>query len=135
MVQAGLLTPRFVACLSMTDFSNPVFSERRAAAAPLRARGGKRHESGRGPGGPLRRRTPGGRSRRAQWRRPGRQPGAGVPVQLGHADYEAAFVQRITDYFLALKAGMADPDVVDGWFRLAEYRRRRFRRRPLAEFA
>ena len=51
------------------------------------------------------------------------------------ADYEAAFIQRITDYFLALKAGMADPDVVDGWFRLAEYRRRRFRRRPLAEFA
>ena len=30
-VQAGLLTRRFVACLTMTDFYNPVFSERRAA--------------------------------------------------------------------------------------------------------
>jgi hypothetical protein len=50
-------------------------------------------------------------------------------------DYEAAFIQRLTAYFLALKVGVADPDVVDGWFRLAEYRRRRFRRRPLAEFS
>ena len=30
---------------------------------------------------------------------------------------------------------MNDPDVVDGWFRLMEHRRRRFRRRPLAEFS
>ena len=29
---------------------------------------------------------------------------------------------------------MTDPDIVDSWFRLAEYRRRRFRRRRLAEF-
>ncbi|HEY0071253.1 MAG TPA: hypothetical protein VGE04_14910 [Chloroflexia bacterium] len=29
---------------------------------------------------------------------------------------------------------MNDPDVVDGWFRLAEYRRRRFRGRKLFEF-
>jgi hypothetical protein len=29
---------------------------------------------------------------------------------------------------------MNNLDIVDGWFRLAEYRRRRFRRRPLAEF-
>jgi hypothetical protein len=31
MMQAGLLTPRFTAALAMTDFSNPVFSPRRAA--------------------------------------------------------------------------------------------------------
>ena len=34
-----------------------------------------------------------------------------------------------------MQAGATDPAVVDGWFRLLESRRRRFRRRPLAEFS
>jgi hypothetical protein len=50
-------------------------------------------------------------------------------------DFEEAFRARITDYFRALQEGMSRAEVVEGWFRLAEHRRRRFRRRPLAEFA
>jgi hypothetical protein len=133
-VQAGLLTPRFVACLSMTDFTNPVFSERRAAllryvpdevggadvAGALEARfvDALRAAVASGEGGAGVDDSP-EREFLSNWEAD---------------DFEAAFVGRITEYFLALKAGMAEPDVVDGWFRLMEYRRRRFRRRPLAEF-
>ncbi|HEV2861016.1 MAG TPA: hypothetical protein VGX48_08425 [Pyrinomonadaceae bacterium] len=135
-LQAGLLTPRFVACLSMTDFTNPVFSERRAAllryvpeevggadvAATLETRFvealREAVEAG-GDGGAGRADSP-EREFLSNWET---------------EDFEAAFISRITEYFLALKAGMADPDVVDGWFRLMEHRRRRFRRRPLAEFS
>ncbi|MFP5265173.1 MAG: hypothetical protein ACLGJB_25070 [Blastocatellia bacterium] len=134
MVRAGLVTPRFVACLSMTDFSNPVFSERRAAllryvpeevsgpdlAAALESRFVEA----------LRTAVLAGDNGADQAGSPEREFLSNWDAE----DHEAAFIAGITDYFLALKAGMADPDVVDGWFRLAEYRRRRFRGRPLAEF-
>jgi hypothetical protein len=135
MVQAGLLTTRFVACLSMTDFPNPVFSRRRAALL----RYVPEQLSGTNPGAALEARfvdalravvSVGGNAA-DQVDSPERE----FLANWDTPDYEPTFIQRITDYFLALKAGMADPEVVDGWFRLAEYRRRRFRRRPLAEFA
>jgi hypothetical protein len=134
MVQAGLLTPRFVACLAMTDFPNPVFSARRAALlryVPREARGPN-------PGETLERQIVA--AIREAVAADGNAAQADSPERefLGNwdtPDHQAAFIQRINDYFLALQAGMADPAVVDGWFRLAEYRRRRFRRRPLAEFA
>lgn len=135
-VGAGLLTPRFVASLSMTDFTNPVFSERRAALlryVPEEAGGAGVAETletvfvealreavaAEGDGGAGRADSP-EREFLSNWET---------------EDFEAAFIRRITDYFLALKSGMTEPDVVDGWFRLMEYRRRRFRRRPLAEFS
>jgi len=51
------------------------------------------------------------------------------------ADFEPAFRTRIAAYFAALQQASQDLDAVDGWFRLAESRRRLFRRRPLAEFS
>ena len=133
MVQAGLLTERFVACLTMTDFPNPVFSERRAALLRYVPEDARR-ERRRGHGEPIR------CCGASRGRAGATAPQAGSPereflANWDTADYEATFSRRITDYFRALKAGMANPDVVDGWFRLAEYRRRRFRARPLAEFA
>jgi hypothetical protein len=135
MVSAGLLTPRFLACLSMTDFTNPVFSPRRATllryvprelrdANPGEALATKFAEAVRaavtaGANGADRVDSP-EREFLAHWDTP---------------DWQTAGIQAITDYFVALKAGMANLDVVDGWFRLAESRRRRFRRRPLAEFS
>lgn len=134
MVQAGLLTPRLVACLSMTDFPNPVFSEQRAALL----RYVPEEVSGPNPGEALETRfvnavraaVSAGDNGADQASSPEREFLSNWDTE----DYEAAFIQRITDYCLALKAGMTDFEVVDGWFRLAEYRRRRFRRRPLAEF-
>jgi hypothetical protein len=135
MVQAGLLTPRFVACLSMTDFSNPVFSERRATLL----RYVPAEVSGTPPGealeirfvDALRAAVSAGDNGADQLDSPEREFLSNWDTE----DYEAAFIQRITNYFLALKTGMTAPDVVDGWFRLAEYRRRLFRRRRLAEFS
>jgi hypothetical protein len=134
MVHGGLLTRRFAACLSMTDFANPVFSSRRASLlryVPLEV-------SGASPGEELERqfvetlkaaisRGEHGASRLDS-------PEREFLSNWITAD-ETVFVASITDYFRALQAGTADADVVDGWFRLAEYRRRRFRGRRLAEFA
>jgi hypothetical protein len=50
------------------------------------------------------------------------------------ADFDMAFSSRIGPYLQALQANAGDADAVDGWFRLAEYRRRLFRRRKLFEF-
>ncbi|MEY9606272.1 hypothetical protein AB7M74_001868 [Bradyrhizobium japonicum] len=134
MVQAGLLSERFVACLAMTDFSNPVFSARRSAllryvpkevagAPPWTDLEGQfvaavRAAVSRGQDGAGRSASP-EREFLANW---------------DTADHKAEFVDRITAYMKALRRGMTDADVVDGWFRLAEYRRRRFRARPLSEF-
>ena len=118
----------------MTDFPNPVFSGRRAALlgyVPEELSGTNRVR----PWRPLRRCTPGGgvRGRNAAYQVD--SPEARVFGQLGHARLRGHLHPAPLDYFLALKPGMTDPDVVDGWFRLAEYRRRRFRRWPLAEFS
>ena len=50
------------------------------------------------------------------------------------ATFERAFESRIESYFAQLTALAATEDGFDGWVRLAESRRREFRRRPLAEF-
>jgi hypothetical protein len=119
----------------MTDFTNPVFSGRRAALlryVPEEIRGGN-------PGEAL-------ESRFAEGLRAAISAGdngadnADSPEReflsnWDTPDFEATFVERISKYFVALKANMSDAVAVDGWFRLAEHRRRRFRRRPLAEFS
>ena len=135
MVQAGLLTRRFAACLSMTDLPNPVFSDLRAALL----RYVPEEVGGDVPGEALeaafveavRAAVAAGENGAAQPFSPERE----FLANWETADHEAAFIQRITDYCAALRAGMADPEVVDGWFRLAEHRRRRFRERRLAEFS
>jgi hypothetical protein len=135
MVQAELLTPRFVACLSMTDFPNPVFSERRAALL----RYVPDEISGTNPSEVLENRFVAALQAAISMGDNGADQASSPEREFlsnwGTEDYEAAFIRRITDYFLALRAGMTDPSVVDGWFRLAEYRRRRFRRHRLAEFS
>ncbi len=133
LVQAGLLTPRFVACLTMTDFPNPLFSGRRAALLRYVP------EEVIGTGEALEDRfvaavqaaVAAGEQGAALSGSPERE----FLVNWETADFEAAFLARLTAYFRALQAGMADPEVVDGWFRLAEHRRRLFRRRRLAEFS
>jgi hypothetical protein len=134
MMRAGLLSERFVACLAMTDFSNPVFSARRAALlryVPEQATGTRLSED-------LERQFVA--AVRAAVSR--EQDGAGRSgsseqeflANWDTTDYKAEFVGRITAYMNALREGATDPYVVDGWFRLAEYRRRKFRARPLSEF-
>ena len=135
LVQAALLTARLAASHSMTDFPNPVFSDRRLSLL----RHMPSEASGPNPGEELQARFVQAVSDAVA----ANDGGAGAADSAEReflANWQAAndtdrFIQRIADYFAALRSGMNDEDVVDGWFRLAEYRRRRFRRRPLAEFA
>jgi phosphatidylserine/phosphatidylglycerophosphate/cardiolipin synthase-like enzyme len=135
MFQAGLLTSRFIACLSMTDFCNPVFSDRRATLLryvpaevngtnPAQALESSFVDS-------LRAAISAGENGAEKSDSPERE----FLVNWETQDHESQFVLRITEYLRNLKTGMTDFDVVDGWFRLAEYRRRRFRRHHLAEFS
>ncbi|HSE19946.1 MAG TPA: phospholipase D-like domain-containing protein [Pyrinomonadaceae bacterium] len=135
MVQAGLLSRRFIACLTMVDFTNPVFSDRRAAllryvpdevndANPAAAMESQFVNA-------VRDAVATGVNGAAQADSPEREFLSNWDTE----DFESVFIQRIADYCSALTAGMTDPEVVDGWFRLMEHRRRRFRRRPLAEFS
>lgn len=135
MIRKGLLSKRFLAALSMMDFSNPVFSGRRAALlhyVPEEARGADPPATMEAEFvEALRKAIAGGANGTDRPDCPEQE----FLVNWETPDFENAFIARITAYFAALRSGMADPDVVDGWFRLAEFRRRRFRRRPLAEFA
>ncbi|MBY5523583.1 hypothetical protein [Rhizobium leguminosarum] len=132
LVQAGLLTRRLVAAIAMTDFSNPVFSPRRAALlryVPATAKG---------PNAGSTLETEFVAAVRAA---ADRQEDAAESAEreflanFDTIDFDSVFRIRITDYLGHLRSGMEDQGAWDGWFRLAEYRRRRFRRKPLAEFA
>lgn len=132
LVQEGRLGPRFIACLTMVDFPNPVFSARRvgllayvpdavqgpdfskaleeATVAQIQAAVGAEAAAEDSPE----------REFLALW---------------GVVDWEEAFRARIKEYLAALKALAQDANAVDEWFRLGEYRRRCFRKHRLAEFA
>lgn len=135
LLQERVISPRFAACLLMIDFPNPVFSERRAAlmryvpeTARLDAPSGTKTRSDlesqfvaaveaepdAAPGGPE-------REFLANWRLP-------------EGEWKKTFETRIEDYFSRLAERAATEEGFDGWTRLAESRRRAFRRRPLAEF-
>ena len=49
-------------------------------------------------------------------------------------DWEKTFSLKLEAFWQALQTSLSSQDGFDGIFRLAEYRRRQFRRRPLAEF-
>jgi hypothetical protein len=54
--------------------------------------------------------------------------------RLAEGEWKHVFEQRIEDYFANLTRLARTKAGFDGWVRLAESRRREFRRRPLAEF-
>ena len=134
MLQAGLITERFIACLAMIDFSNPVFSERRATLL----RYVPEVASGANAGEDMQNQFVAALDAAIAEDRDGAaRPGSVEQEFLANwseADFRTAFRRRIAEYFLALQDGASNADVVDGWFRLVEHRRRRFRDRRLAEF-
>jgi hypothetical protein len=135
MLRAGLVTPRFLLALTMIDFSNPVFSRRRAQLlryVPDELASGHVAQE-------LETRFVASMDRAV--RNAEGDAGAANSAEREFldlwsvVDVQASAIGRISDYFAALRAGADDPSIVDGWFRLAEYRRRCFRERKLAEFA
>jgi phosphatidylserine/phosphatidylglycerophosphate/cardiolipin synthase-like enzyme len=136
MLAAGLVTERFLLALSMTDFTTPVFSERRARL--LRYVPGE-VAAGQSPGSALETAFVDALTNAVDADVQG-AGAAGSPERefLGlwsAPDLRLEAIKKISDYFDALRSAASDADTVDGWFRLAEYRRRRFRERKLAEFA
>ena len=136
MLTAGLLTRRLLLALTMTDFTNPVFSPRRARLLryvppqiTAQEHAGRALEASFGEALDHAARDD--------------EDGAGAAhsaerefLELWNAsDLEALAIERIAAYFHALQSGATDLAIVDGWFRLAEHRRRRFRERKLSEFA
>lgn len=127
LIRAGLLSRRLVACVLMVDFPNPIFSTRRARLmkhlpdAAISATGWSEAIAGRimaaseasSPGSPE-------REFAANW-------------SLGEDAWRGAFVQRITDYFIAVERELARADGFDAYVHLAESRRREFRPLPLNE--
>lgn len=127
LVRRGILTPRFAACLLMVDFPNPVFSQQRAALLPYvpeTVRVSDLEErflaAVRAATGATAADSP-ERQLLAHW-------------ALGAEAWKQEFEQRILSYVSALAAQAATEAGFDSFVRLAESRRRTFRRRPLAEF-
>jgi len=125
----GLMPAKLAACLLMVDFQNPLFSARRAALI--------RHM-------PTEIRINNGQSDLAAQIVKSISSGT-VAHDSAEAEFlanwnvpddqwMAAFSQRLQDYMNRVEQAVKSFDGFDPFFRLAESRRREFRRRPLAEF-
>jgi hypothetical protein len=128
LVTTPVISRKLAACLLMVDFANPVFSRRRAALmkyAPASAATGQgdltefvtaveRAAAALPPG-----------SAEAEfltnWRNPDNE-------------WQRAFEKRIEEFMANVRDRLNSPTAFVDIFRLAESRRREFRKRPLAEF-
>lgn len=129
MLARNHLSRRLAACLLMVDFPNPVFSPKRAGLL--------RHA----PKGPL-----GAASDldatfvdaiRAASATAGEDSAETEFIanwDLGPDDWQDAFADRMSAYLVAVAERLASSEGADEIFRLAESRRREFKRMPLAEF-
>ena len=134
LLEKQFISPRFAACLLMVDFQNPVFSPRRkkllkyvAEAAELKTGGDvlsdietkfvaavEDVENAFEAGSPEKKFL-------ENWR-------------VSENDWKQIFEMQINDYAAKLSEKAQAEENFDNWVRLAESRRREFRRRPLAEF-
>jgi len=136
LLQEKIITLRFAACLLMVDFPNPISSSRRRRLLPYLPATARLLSTGAGgPRGDL----------EAQFvaaleaAEPGSAPDGPEREFLAHwrlpeTDWKRTFEQRIEAYFVHLRQQAVTESGFDGWVRLAESRRREFRRKPLAEF-
>lgn len=127
LVTRGLLPRKLAAALLMVDFPNPVFSRRRAQLlAYVPEEFGPDDVAARFVGAvepstaALTEGTP-EHEFLALWRVP-------------DAAWEATYTARLQAYLNAVAARLVTADGFDAYFRLAESRRREFRKIPLAEF-
>jgi hypothetical protein len=129
LLHNGILSPRLAAALLMVDFPNPVGSPRRTsllahmpasvnAANPdldtlvvVAIQGAGDNTAADSPE----------REFLANW-------------QLGPDAWKDAYADRLESYFGAIRSRLDTDDGTDDIFRLAESRRRQFRKRPLSEF-
>jgi hypothetical protein len=127
LLQLKILSPKLAASLLMVDFSNSVFSPRRAALLSHVPDSASVHN----PSDFQNRLV--GNIRNAATRG---SPEAEFLANWNLDDnvWKKTFEQRIEQFFQALTPRLADADSFAPIFELAESRRRQFRKRPLAEF-
>jgi hypothetical protein len=129
LVRERILSPRFAACLQMIDFPNPVFSPRRAALLPHVPAAASRQ------GFDLEERFVSSVEQAVEGTPEGSPERELLTLwALGEGGWKAQFEALLTEYFAALAAQAATEEGFDGFVRLAESRRRAFRRHKLAEF-
>lgn len=130
LIQRGVLSPRLAACLLMVDFANPVGSPPRAALLKhLPA------TSGFGASDNLDTVLSDAILAAASKGRPGSPEREFADHwSLGPDAWPDAFADRLEAYLAKVVARLDSDAGCDEIFRLAESRRREFRRRPLAEF-
>lgn len=132
MVSSGLISAKFAACVLMVDFSNPVFSPRRAALLKycptepvvLEAQGGLAPavaDAIVAAGGRLDKTSPEFEFA-AYW-------------MLADTAWADVFARKIQDYMAAVNRRIATIDGVDDYIRLSESRRREFKALRLNEFS
>jgi hypothetical protein len=129
LLSASVISRKLAACVLMVDFPNPVFSGRRAALmkyVPASA-------------------AIGGQSDLPEFVAAMEQAAAALPPESPEAEFLAnwrlpdnewqhAFARRIEEFMANVGARLNSATALPDIFRLAESRRREFRRRPLAEF-
>jgi hypothetical protein len=133
LLQRRVLSPRFAACLLMVDFPNPVFSPRRKqlmayvpaiamlspTSSDLETRFVAAIEAA---------------VERTVLPQESPEQEFLAFLRLPDTDWQRVFAQRIEGYFAALTVRARTQEGFNDFVRLAESRRREFRRRPLAEF-
>ena len=129
LLASGVLSPRLAACLLMVDFTNPVFSPRRAALMAYVPESASIHSTGGLPAFVTAVEAAASRSGMdsaeaeflANW-------------QVPESAWRRTFGTRIEAFFEAVRPRLNTADAFAPLFELAESRRREFRKRPLAEF-
>lgn len=134
LLERQVISPRFAACLLMVDFQNPISSARRMklmAYVPDKARAVSADNVSDDVAHQF----------VAAIESVAATVPAGTPEhefldnwRLSENDWKRTFEKRIEDYFVKLQQLAGTDAGFDGWTRLAESRRREFRKRPLAEF-
>jgi hypothetical protein len=135
LLQEKVVSPRFAACLLMVDFQNPIFSARRAALmqyVPESARLGA--ATGGQPRSDIEAQFVAAVEARQGLAQESPEQEFLANWRLPEGEWKKTFESRIEDYFARLAERAVADEGFDGWMRLAESRRREFRRRPLAEF-
>jgi len=134
LIEKKFISPRFAACLLMVDFQNPVFSARRKkllkyvsddaelqnagdVISNIEAKFVASIENVEDTVAPL---SP-EKEFLENW-------------HLPEDNWRQIFAEKINIFFCKLAEEAQTEEGFDGWVRLAESRRREFRRRPLAEF-
>jgi hypothetical protein len=135
LLQHKLIEPRFAASLLMIDFPNPLFSKRRRKLMSYVPETAQLVAGGANVLSDI----------AAQFVAAAEASAATLPAdspeqeflanwRLPANEWKQTFEERIENYFSHLQQLSGTEEGVDGLMRLAESRRREFRRRPLAEF-